>query len=400
MNNSKVITLLIILSAFLSCADKKESNSQYLEKNRTSYSEKYQLSEINKVSFPLDSFSAFWHYSTNFKQSNTDFKYYFSFLNEYNKKIVYYDLESKRAKYIALEEDGENGVGKLSGASAHLFVNPNEWYVYNENSANLYKIDSIGQVLDKFEIADYKTTKDVPFPQPSVFNPMLMVDNQIYFSCALNRPQKEYDDYGMILKYDLLTRKGEYIMPFPSIYNEGFWGSSFKYMNHIEYNDKEKNFLLNYPISPYIIKTDKEGNTIESHLVESKHFQKFEPMTLDLDYALDRNKRDYAKEKAYSLSNSDFSKIIYDSFRNMYYRICFIRPSLEEVKSGRTVSDFSVIILDENFKKLGEQKFSSNDFDNSMIFCLEEGLALARKDLYNKNEEAVTFSIYGLTPKE
>ena len=66
------------------------------------------------------------------------------------------------------------------------------------------------------------------------------------------------------------------------------------------------------------------------------------------------------EKKEYSRTSSDFNKIISDPYRGYYYRVAYIRPTLEEFRSGNTVIDFSISILNEDFKKIGEKLFDGS----------------------------------------
>ena len=167
-------------------------------------------------------------------------------------------------------------------------------------------------------------------------------------------------------------------------------------MANFTYNPTKKNLVVNYPISPFLYEYSLEGVKIDSTYVGSKFIEVIKPMTYDINDALKKN-RDWEKEKMYSKSTSDYSKVMYDAKNNLYYRIVYIRPSEEDVKSGNGVLNFSVIITDDKFQKLGEQKFSSKTHTNSMILVSDLGLMIARRDLYNKDEDKMTFSIFNVS---
>ena len=134
----------------------------------------------------------------------------------------------------------------------------------------------------------------------------------MYFTCGIGKPQKNYTDYGMVMTYDLNTHESKFIIPLPDEYNDVYWGSQFKYMANFTYNPIKKNFAVNYPVSPFLYEYTVEGIKLDSTYVGSKYIKSFKPMTNDLNDALKTN-RDWEYEKIYSLSNSDFSKVMYDA---------------------------------------------------------------------------------------
>ncbi len=383
----------ILFFIMLGCAKTTSYDPFYQEDNGAVFNDVVAFEEVEKITLPLDKNSAFRHYSFGFNKSNTSSDYYYSFLNEYEKSIVYYNLKNRKIKKIVLKEEGRNGVGNLSGVSAHLFKNENDFYYYNEYTATLFNLDSLGNIKSKHKIKDYKTGKAFPSPEPSGINPFVVFNNVAYFSCSLSQPQNDYSDYGMILKYDLKKETTDYIVPFPDLYNKDFWGSSFRYLTYFYFDTNNEKMTLTYPVSPFVYSVDLKNKTKDSVYVGSKHFKTVEPMRLDLEYAFKQD-RNFKQEDEFSLTNSDYFRIIYDEYNNYYYRFALVRPTLEEKRRGVVFPDFSIIILNKNFEKLGEQVFSSSVYDNNTVGVTDKGLLIARKDLYNTNEDEITFSVF------
>jgi hypothetical protein len=272
-------------------------------------------------------------------------------------------------------------------------IDENDFYVYNTMTGRLFNIDSTATVKEKFMIVDYENDIDVPFPEPSGANPIIKVGDDLYFSCNLDKQRTNFNNYGMILKYNLKSKSKDYILPLSNEYNKVFWGSPFRYVPNLSYNSKEKALIVSYPVSPYVFKSDLKGVINDSIYVGSKFFEEVKYMDLDLDYILSDN-RDFKKEDMFSLSNSDYAKTIYDDYNELYYRFTYLRPELEKVKQGNTMPSFSVVICDKNFKKIGETKFSADQFDISMTGVTKDGLLVARRDLYNYNDNEFTFSVF------
>jgi hypothetical protein len=388
----------ILFFILLGCNKTKSYEPFFQEGNGTVFNDVVVFEEIDKITLPLDQNSAFRHYSFGFNKSNTSSDYYYSFLNDYEKSIVYYNLNNKEIKKIFLKEEGRNGVGSFSDVSTNLFESENDFYFYNSSSATLFNLDSLGVVKSKYKVTDYKTTKDVPFPEPSGINPFVIENGIAYFSCSLDRPQYDYSNYGMILKYDLKKETADYIVPFPGLYNKDFWGASFRYLSYFHFDANNEKIILTYPVSPFVYSVDLKNKSKDSAYVGSKHFKTVEPMRLDLEYAFKQD-RDFKREDNFSLTNSDYFRIIYDEHNEYYYRFTYIRPTLEERTKGFVFPDFSIIILNKDFEKLGEQVFSSTIYDNNTVGVTDKGLLIARKDLYNTNEDEITFSVFNPVKK-
>ena len=395
MKKLNKLSIILLFPLLWSCA-KKEKVYYFQEENGIEFNEQLKLVETDTISFPLDHTTTFDHYSIQITKNDEDSCHYLSFFNHIDKSITYYNFSDRKAHKIFLEEEGKNGLGTLTVTTAHFFISPSNIYIYNPWKRMLFEIDENGAIKEKHKAVDPFSAKDTPFPEPSTADPFIIDKGKVYFTCGLSKPQKNYTHYGMVMVYDLTTKESKFIIPLPDEYNDVFWGTQFKYMANFTYNPTKKNLVVNYPVSPFLYEYSLEGKKLDSTYVGSKFIEVIKPMTYDINDALKKN-RDWEKEKMYSKSTSDYSKVMYDAKNNLYYRIVYIRPSEEDVKSGNGVLNFSVIITDDKFQKLGEQKFSSKTHTNSMILVSDLGLMIARRDLYNKDEDKMTFSIFNVS---
>jgi len=118
-------------------------------------------------------------------------------------------------------------------------------------------------------------------------------------------------------------------------------------------------------------------------------------MDIDLEKIYDFSKRDWNTENLYTRSNKDYSTIYYDKYRNIYYRIVFVRPSEKEVLAGNSATNFSIIVFDDELKKLGETEVLDNRiYSTTQMAVLPEGLAIVREDKYKEDDSNLTFSIF------
>lgn len=84
----------------------------------------------------------------------------------------------------------------------------------------------------------------------------------------------------------------------------------------------------------------------------------------------------------------NYGNILYDSYREIYYRIAYpktdidasIRP-LELMDYGR--KNFSIIILDKKFNKIGETLFPDYTYNSVQMFIREDGLYISESHYLN-----------------
>lgn len=380
---------------FFCCSEEKKTFF-IPENNSKIFENKYAFVEVDSMSFPIDSITTFWHYSSAINKIDSDSIYFYSYINSFDHSINYSSLDKQKTKKIFANLKNESKLNLISETSTHLFINPNQFFIYSLDTGKLFHIDSIGNIKNEYGIVDYNNANNTSlvFPEPSSMNPFIKSNDDILFSCGI-KSQIDYSGIGMVLKYNLKNNEKKYILPLPQLYNEAFWGSPFKYLPSFALNPNENILAISYPISSYVYRADLNGNIIDSASVGSKYFSKIEPMFNDVEYAI-KTDRDYGEEDIFSFSNSDFSKLIYDRYKNLYYRVAFIRPNENEVKIGDKIPDFSIIITDNNLKKIGESKFSGKIYDVSMMSVTEHGIWLPRKDYYTLDQSKIIFSLFEL----
>ena len=116
-------------------------------------------------------------------------------------------------------------------------------------------------------------------------------------------------------------------------------------------------------------------STIKKHPAKSKFVDGFENYAsssiLDYLYTVIKNPR--------------YKHIIYDEFREVYYRFVYVGEELDtkQVESrtleekAKSLSNLSIIILNKEFKRLGETKLPKDRYNASNYFIAEDGLHLS-----------------------
>lgn len=367
--------------------------------NLTDKNDTFTLVSKSFLHFKLDDKTGFFHNSIMFSEDgNHEF---FSFLNHINNSIYYYDVGSPSdINKIKLDIEGENGVGHLETISAHFFKDQNNIYIYNIAVGKLFLVNSKGNILNKYDIIDYKASTDNPFPEITALQPMEIIADDIYFPCGLNSRKMKYSNSNTVLKFNIKTLKKEYILPFSNKYDNAFYGSTFKYLPSITFNSKK--IFVSFPIEHNVFGYDIGNlkNKVEFNASSEYVERKIKPFNNDVKYGLSKN-RNFKKEDIFSLTTPDYQSIKYDKYRNVFYRIVHVRRTKEEVRLNNLLfsPNISIILLDSNYVKIGEVLLDGGKYHHVMIDVCKEGLAIARRDYYKKNENELVFEILKLEKK-
>ena len=93
----------------------------------------------------------------------------------------------------------------------------------------------------------------------------------------------------------------------------------------------------------------------------------------------------------------NFKNIIYDKYRKVYYRFfqpaCEVSPNENITDLMKTGKKFSIMILDKDFKVIGETLSPENIYIPVMFFILKDGLYISDNNFQNPefNENVLSF---------
>ncbi len=356
------------------------------------------LDSVKTKSFLLDQETAPHPIYTQMFQDSLGFRY-FTFLNNYNNSIYFYDYDSLSSiKKITLDKDGVNAIESPIGYHVKTL---DSIYILSKK-LRIFLTDKVGKISTDLSLNNGYGFKGNPLLWVTSF-PMYFTETTIPF---------------METKDELLLT-GQFVRDLPdSIVNK------FKFTAHIDYKLDSVYFTHTYPAELY-------GNNYSwGGLFPMKVFPQLHPdgkriiysfvpshdlYLSDLD-GLGKSKKVYAGSK-FAGTISSFNKktikmeqedvisrfvegdrycaILYDKFRKVYYR--FLRKSLPNAPKGTHWKKMNivVIIMDEDFGYLGETELGPGDiwhWENS--FVTKEGLNIEFIDKNDVNEDYLTFKIF------
>lgn len=102
------------------------------------------------------------------------------------------------------------------------------------------------------------------------------------------------------------------------------------------------------------------------------------------------------------VENPWYRCMIYDKYRDVYYRIVYLGYSLEPSDDPFTLAEFlpriSVMILDKEFNVIGETMLPENMYNINMFFVNKDGLWFSTNNVNNPtfDEDAINFDLFVL----
>lgn len=365
----KTIQFLFTATAFImlsSCNSNKTDNYQLKESN------------INK-SFNLDSNTKNSLYFLA-PYTNKEGKEYLTFQNGKKNEILFYDINTCQLLFkIEPEIEGNNGVGRFLG---YYIQNLDSIYLTNYDFQEIAIIDKNAIVKDKinYEKADNGTPLSLFCFITHVYRPATVIGRKMYIYSGPNR-WVENAPVAAIL--DLDTKS---IQALPFTYPQ-YEGSKLKSKQYGWENDYSrcfdgKRFIYSFDYEEDLYVTSSiNHDSIYRVKAKSKFISQLN-WPPEFGYDPDR-----------LCTNPRYGNILYDKYRNVYYRIAYPKTEInwakEKVRSMELLEyggkSFSIIILDKDLNYIGETKFPDYTYNSKLILIMKDGVYISNSHYMNSD---------------
>jgi len=341
------------------------------------FENKYTLNLKKCITFSLDTLTDYGTPCLQYFENNN--KNYIAYQNERYNSIYIYNYDNKeKYKILKIQKGGAKGVGVMNGFYVHNF---DSIFIPSQTNKCLYLVDINGNIIDKYKYPS-KTKNDF-------INLKFETRNQpIYINKKLFSPN--YSDNFQSVILDLNTQNWLQNTTRPITYQKGFFGSPNLYQCYRTYNENTNHFYYSFPIDNYIY-TNTENNDAKFY-AGSYLFDDIEPMSTNpFKIAFQNSDRFFRQSPSYA-------GIFYDKYRNLYYRLAELPVSNENIDANdeliRGFKNYTIIILDEKLKKVGEYIMPKYTNGSGMVFISKDGLNILNFKKSNKNEDRMYFDLF------
>jgi len=373
----KKVFQFIAVSALISCSNPDMNNNIVLK-------------PVGQAKFPIDDRTS---YKTMYLNTFIDKEGVecMIFLSMNKNSILFYNIQDRKLiNEILLEKEGPNGVGNPSGL---LYESEDSIFIFSSYKATL--INSYGKVLRNYPIlkAQEKPNINTGTVRPFTISPPIKINSVIYLNSSPDRDvyKPSYFDGNTRVSIDIKTGNINYFESYPEEYKGKVWG-----INATNYSTtyNGNNFIYSFVISDSL------------YLVEKIGFRKgfLAKTRLSNKNILSMQKPSYNNDLEYVLGNIQYDGIIYDKYRNVYYR--FVKHPLPYKNDNGEINSFhskpiSIIVLNKSLEIIGETKLEDDKFTTSMYFVAQEGLFVSNSNPKNEDidENFAEFTIFKLSEK-
>lgn len=350
------------------------------------------IEEIASIEIPIDDQTK--SRSTALSSFIEGEKEYLTYLNEYRRSIIFFDLATNQKSFeVYLSIEGPNGVGEPKGFFAKTM---DSIYITSSNRKGLYLVNKNGTIINKYDYSktgdDYYT--EVTFYSRSIVNTPLVIDNENLF--LTNAPGGLIpalpDDYlekiPLALKINILSEEVQSLGV--GLYPKDYW-AEFRYSPYFSRVFDGERFVYVWWYSDSLYYTE-DHISVKSVKLESDYFTKFTPRPRQFD--------DIIELERYILENPRYDNVVYDKFRDLYYVFAYIGvetdTNTDVIQLTRNKSDFTILIFNKYFDKLGEHKLEHNKFLVNNYFVGSKGLYISENNEFNPDfdENKLKFTLF------
>ena len=362
-----------ILFCLYSCSLNKYDNTNpyYMQSDFR----KFEMKLTETVSFKLDSITS---NITLASEGNSD---YFSFLTNNNEiQIFNYKTKEFQSK-IPLQ---------TKGITTYCMKNSDSVFLYDYYKESIIFTDRKGNIKEVIDISHH--AKYYPSPVTGI-SPLTINDNKVIISGNMSGEYMDENEQNRptIFSFDLKSKKINYIFSYPECYFNSNWGGGLLRWVYSTYNENRQLIVCSYPSDHYVHTFDMSGKQKKIYYAGSQFIDKISP--LSKNKIASANSDDKTK---HFVENHSYANVCYDKYNMVYYRIGEFKTKYNGIPGWK--KELSIIILDRNFKIIGETKIGKSHASNYRytLFVNYSGLHIQQ----NSDENQIMFNIYKLIQNE
>ena len=352
------------------------------------------LVESKKITLPCDENTYFL--SKSIFQFEEDGKEYLHFENSRKGlyEIITFDLEKQEVhKRIPIEPEGPNGIPAMYGSKP--YPDSKNYLIFQGKAFRISQMNGEGIVDRNYQLKSPGRFVRVIL-STFCYLPSFVRDSVLYFDQRVaSKKKRDLPNYPIFAALDLNTGELDWAsLNFPTTFNGDYShiqsGDSFTY----DYNYKDDRLVCSFIESDSIMVTD-DLSTVKWYNAKSRFLDSMIPYIND------------PTEDVYDLIRKEekpkYWHLMYDKYRDVYYRFAEMPCELAENEDpydefAPRAREFSVIILDKDFRIIGETKFPGKKYFYKMSFVGRDGLYISENNLANPDfdEDKLVFACFKL----
>lgn len=307
----------------------------------------------------------------------------YCFYNPYNQSIYQYDFRKEKLHQII---PIQNPLGEMPDISTFYIINPDSILLLPKYGSNFFLCDSTGIIYNKKSFVDPNDVDKIESHWVSSSAPLIKIGSNIYINNVFGWiATPEEKDKFLLIKYNLTSDSSTFLLKHPKEFRKrNFENTTFRHLNFVKKTRNDESIIYSFNSEPFIYDLT----------TQRKYYSA--PDDFKIPPKLPKN---ISGEKAWLAfqSNYSFSKMIYDSTRNLLIRTLLHPHSPDDMKSGAVNSEApkrpGLLIFDSknNYSLLGYFELDkSKDYYFINSFSTKEGLWVQQ---ISSNENIMKFQL-------
>ncbi len=390
MNEKKIMTCFVLLIFIISCTtDSIEVINDQISRNKDAFSLKksdtIKTIFIGKRINPNPLVSQIFH-----KGERLDY----ILLDE--NQLYFFDFFSGKLKsIIKIKTSSDNGCGRLNNYSGFLYHSQDSIFIYNYKLKQVFLIDSISDIINKWKITNKRLAKYPVDAEALTSSPIIYSNGCLVLSgSGLGQPDDATSKNKPVSSLiNLKDNQLKYIVGYPEQYRKGnFGGVHFNTIYHSI--GRDNTILYSFPADHYLYQYSIKRSKLNKIYAGSRYIKSIKSSTLsEMDIFIDKNKR-----IKYFVAEPSYGRIVYDKYRDIYYRFAYHPLKNWTPKQATFKKPFSIIVLNKNGEEICETDIFTNPDYYNIYNChvVPDGLIIQKA---TKNENIIEFEIFILQSK-
>jgi len=338
----------------------------------------YELAPANKIiSFTLTSQTTCFSNCVSYFKGKQGVEYFVLQNKELNRIELYDFIAGKLLKVIPFSKEGPNGVSEICGFA---FKGLDSIFLFNDRTDQcyFYLTDTSGRIKRRFD-TDNRSKKYffVPRRTSSVLNTSIYFENDSiaivpsFIPYGFDKPE-EIANCKLLAKVNIRSGQSEILpVPYPVLYNR----RNLPVDSDFSFIKNAGKYIFAFCASDYIYYLDG-GQQLKKVEASSRYLGGKDFISNTTDDSWNFKK---------ILSSPYYSSLYFDRRNRLYYR--FVRHGDNPTPEGSFKSqliypkEFSIIIMDESFKVVGETLMPKNRYMLGMSFMTDEGLYISTSNI-------------------
>lgn len=389
----RVLSFLALLCFLVNCSDGNDATESNVFKT-ASYDYSLKISET-LLEFAIDDETANVSRDLGFiNATGEEGKGVLFLLNTFNNSLqLYAQTTGKLIRRITFDTKGPKGVGRVAAVHAEsmdsIFIFPNA-----DNT--FFLIDSAAEKLEKYSYRPPDGYSNARVSSTFFASPPVVRNGKVFVKSLFA------GNYSGMTNEELATKQlgyeidleHEQVKPSVHRFPQDYWAEKKK---HYEFSLTSSGERIVYAFygDHHVYAADPLGDAFVGREARSKYFtEKLE--NLPVGGSRDDRRRYFA-------TTPHYGSIIYDKYREVYYRFCY--PDIE-VEAGDDIrlfvqfpKSFTVMILDKDLNVIGETPFTKNtNYVPSNVFVSPEGLYMStnHRNSTENQEDYLSFRLFTL----